>query len=86
MPSGRRTTGNGTRQICREMVDLLRADPRRGVRINGAVYSINGQTGKYLIIRKKTETKIEVMTMYITDFVDLIYNGGDNTGAKAVWA
>ena len=89
MPSGRRTTGNGTKRQCREMVELMRKDPTIGVRIGGSVYSVKGTTGKYLIVQRKTElerTLYEVFTVYVTDFVDLVYNNGDNKGAKVVRA
>lgn len=87
MPSGRRTTGNGTKVQCREMVDLMRKDPTIGVRIGDSVYSVKGMTGRYLVVQKKTErdrTIIEVFTIYVTDFVDLVYNNGDNKGVKVV--
>lgn len=89
MPSGRRTTGNGTKRQCREMVELMRKDPTIGVRINDSVYSVKGTTGKHLVVQKKTEmerTLYEVFTIYVTDFVDLVYNNGDNKGAKVVRA
>ena len=89
MPSGRRTTGNGTKRQCREMVELMRKDPTIGVRIGDSVYSVKGTTGKYLIVQKKTEkerTIYEVFTIYVTAFVDLVYNNGDNKGVKAVRA
>ena len=89
MPSGRRTTGNGTKVQCREMVDLMRKDPTIGVRIGDSVYSVKGTTGKYLIVQRKTElerTVYEVFTIYVTDFVDLVYNNGDNKCVKAVRA
>ena len=89
MPSGRRTTGNGTKRQCREMVDLMRKDPTIGVRIGDSVYSVKGTTGRYLIVQKKTEkerTIYEVFTIYVTEFVDLVYNNGDNKGVKVVRA
>lgn len=87
MPSGRRTTGNGTKRQCREMVELMRHDPTVGVRIGDSVYSVKGTTGKYLIVQRKTElerTIYEVFTIYVTDFIDLVYNNGDNKGVKVV--
>ena len=89
MPSGRRTTGNGTKVQCREMVELMRKDPTIGVRIGDSVYSVKGTTGRYLIVQKKTEkerTLYEVFTIYVTDFVDLVYNNGDNKAVKVVRA
>lgn len=87
MPSGRRTTGNGTKRQCREMVELMRHDPTVGARIDGAVYSVKGTTGKYLIVQKMTEaerTIYEVFTVYVTDFIDMIYNGGQNKDVRVV--
>lgn len=88
MPQGRRTTGNGTKRQCREMVTLMEQDPTTGVRIDGWVYSVKGVTGRYLIIQKKREAEgvpwIEVVTMYISDFVDVIYNNGNNKDVKVV--
>lgn len=55
----------------------------------GSVYSVKGTTGKYLIVQRKTElerTVYEVFTIYVTDFVDLVYNNGDNKGVKVVKA
>ena len=89
MPSGRRTTGNGTKRQCREMVELMRKDPTIGVRICDSVYSVKGTTGRYLIVQKKTEKECrvyEVFTIYVTDFIDLVYNNGDNKGVKVVKA
>ena len=71
------------------MVDLMRKDPTIGVRIGDSVYSVKGTTGKYLIVQRKTElerTVYEVFTIYVTDFVDLVYNNGDNKGVKVVKA
>lgn len=87
MPSGRRTTGNGTKVQCREMVDLMRKDPTIGVRIGDSVYSVKGTTGKYLIVQRKTElerTVYEVFTIYVTEFIDMIYSDGDNKDIKVV--
>ena len=89
MPSGRRTTGNGTKRQCREMVELMRRDPTIGVRIEDDVYSVKGTTGKYLIVQRKAEqerTVYEVFTIYITDFIDMIYNNGKNKDTKVVRA
>lgn len=89
MPSGRRTTGNGTKVQCREMVDLMRKDPTIGVRIAGSVYSVKGTTGKYLIVQRKTElerTVYEVFTIYVTEFIDMIYSDGNNKDIKVVRA
>lgn len=49
----------------------------------------NETQGKYLIVQRKTElerTLYEVFTIYVTDFVDLVYNNGDNKGVKVVRA
>lgn len=89
MPSGRRTTGNGTKRQCREMVDLMRKDSTIGVRIGDSVYSVKGTTGRYLVVQKKTEmerTLYEVFTIYVTEFVDMIYAGGTNKDIKVVRA
>ena len=89
MPSGRRTTGNGTKVQCREMVDLMRKDPTIGVRIGDSVYSVKGTTGKYLIVQRKTElerTVYEVFTIYVTEFIDMIYSDGHNKDIKVVRA
>ena len=87
MPSGRRTTGNGTKVQCREMVDLMRKDPTIGVRIGDSVYSVKGTTGRYLVVQKKTEmerTLYEVFTIYVTEFIDMIYSDGNNKDIKVV--
>ena len=89
MPSGRRTTGNGTKVQCREMVDLMRKDPTIGVRIGDSVYSVKGTTGKYLVVQRKTElerTVYEVFTIYVTEFIDMIYSDGNNKDIKVVRA
>lgn len=89
MPSGRRTTGNGTKVQCREMVDLMRKDPTIGVRIGDSVYSVKGTTGKYLIVQRKTElerTVYEVFTIYVTEFIDMIYSDGNNKDIRVVRA
>ena len=89
MPSGRRTTGNGTKVQCREMVDLMRKDPTIGVRIGDSVYSVKGTTGKYLSVQRKTElerTVYEVFTIYVTEFIDMIYSDGHNKDIKVVRA
>ena len=66
----------------------MEQDPTIGLRIDGWVYTVTGVTGRYLIIQKKREDVgwIEVVTMYISDFVDLIYNNGNNQGVKVVRA
>lgn len=68
----------------------MEQDPTTGVRIDGWIYSVKGTTGRYLIIQKKRAERgperIEVVTMYISDFVDLIYNNGNNQGVKVVRA
>ena len=66
----------------------MEQDPTIGVRIDGWVYSVTGRTGPYLIIQKKREEVgwIEVVTMYISDLVDLIYNNGNNKDVKVVRA
>lgn len=68
----------------------MERDPTTGVRIDGWVYSIKGTTGRYLIIQKQREAEgvpwIEVETMYISDFVDVVYNNGNNRDVKVVRA
>ena len=69
----------------------MEQDPTTGVRIDGWVYSVKGTTGRYLIIQKKKRTeggpdRIEIETMYISDFVDVIYNNGNNRDVKVVRA
>lgn len=68
----------------------MEQDPTTGVRIDGWVYTVKGVTGRYLTIQKKREAEgvpwIEVVTMYISDLVDLIYNNGNNRDVKVVRA
>ena len=71
------------------MVDLMRKDPTIGVRIGDSVYSVKGTTGKYLIVQRKTElerTVYEVFTIYVTEFIDMIYSDGNNKDIKVVRA
>ena len=66
------------------MVDLMRKDPTIGVRIGD---SVKGTTGKYLIVQRKTElerTVYEVFTIYVTEFIDMIYSDGHNKDIKVV--
>lgn len=86
MPSGRRTTGNGTKRQCREFVELMKNDPTLGCKIGEAVYTVRGNTGKYLVtqrtVEKDTFARVEVEAVYITDFMQMIYDAGKE--AKAV--
>lgn len=89
MGSGRPSSGNGTRRMCREVVTMMKADRSIGVRIGDAVYSVGGADfGKYLRVVKQTERdglKVkEISAMYISDFVDLVYNGGKSEDVKVV--
>ena len=74
------------RRATREFVELMRNDPTLGCRIGNAVYTVRGNTGKYLVVQRTVETgtfaQVEVEAVYITDFVQMIYDAGKE--AKAV--
>lgn len=77
-----------SRKAVREFIELMKIDGDLGCRIDGAVYTVRGNTGKYLIVQKTTQRdsfiQAEIEAVYITDFVQLVYNAGSN--AKAVRA
>ena len=77
-----------SRRAVREFVDLMRADPSLGCKIGEAVYTVRGNTGKYLVTQRTVEVgtfaRVEVEAVYITDFVQMIYDAGKE--AKAVKA
>ena len=74
-----------SRRAVREFVELMRNDPTLGCRIGDAVYTVRGNTGKYLVVQRTAESafeRVEVEAVYITDFVQMIYDAGKE--AKAV--
>ena len=75
-----------SRRAAKEFVELMRNDPTLGCRIGDAVYTVRGNTGKYLVTQRTVETgtfaQVEVEAVYITDFVQMIYDAGKE--AKAV--
>ena len=66
-----------SRRAVREFVELMRNDPTLGCRIGGAVYTVRGNTGKYLVVQRTVQTgtfaRVEVEAEYITDFMQMIY-------------
>ena len=83
------TGEHATKRQCREMVELMILDREIGISSGGAIYSVKGTTGKYLIVQKQRPSELfadrtirEVSTVYKTDFVDLIYE--NLKGAKVV--
>lgn len=62
------------------MVSLMRQDATLGVRIADRVYRVtNGDDRKYVTVRMdRDDGRIEVQRFYWSDFVAIIYAGGQN--------
>lgn len=75
-----------SRKEVRNFVARMKYDPHLGCRIGADTYKVTGTTGRYYIIHKESKDgdlmRTEVFTEYVTDFVQRIYDGGQN--AKAV--
>ena len=72
-----------TRQMVREVVHMMMKDETLGIRAHGSIYTVSPLgSSRFLAVREKTPQGLKVGTMFLGEFIDLIYGFRDS--AKVV--